>query len=773
MPFLSLFAPFLPRGRSWSAPWCQPDPKSPQTVPKSPQTVPKVPLLIPKSPLLIHNQALGFWGHFMTILCHFCPFLPHFSPGDVPGVPPWCQCDPRSPQTVPKCPLIVPKGTFLECHPDVRIGHRFHRSCVSRLGGLIFCPHCGEDASEAQEVTLPKTHLGGGQEHPKMPLGLPKISPSPSQSLPVPPSSPPVPPSSLPVHPSSPQSLPVPPRRKKLRFHPRQLYLSVKQGELGRVILMLLDNLDPNFQSDAQSKRSALHAAAQKGHLEICHLLLQAGANINAVDKQRRTPLMEAVANDQLDTARYLLQRGGCAYSQVRHTCDGSTCLHHAAKNGNLEMVELLLSTGQVDVNAQDSGGWTPIIWAAEHKHIEVIRRLLTRGADVTLTDNEENICLHWASFTGSAEIAEVLLNAQCDLHAVNFHGDTPLHIAARESYHDCVSLFLSRGADPEVRNKEGDSPLDLSPERSDVWVALTLNRKLRQGAAGRGLRTERIVSRDVARGHENVPIPCVNGVDEEPCPQDYKYIAENCETSTMNIDHNITHLQHCTCQDDCSSSNCLCGQLSIRCWYDKDGRLLQEFNKIEPPLIFECNQACTCWRSCKNRVVQSGIKVRLQLYRTAKMGWGVRALQAIPPGTFICEYVGELISDAEADVREDDSYLFDLDNKDGEVYCIDARYYGNVSRFINHLCDPNIIPVRVFMLHQDLRFPRIAFFSSRHIRPGEELGFDYGDRFWDIKSKYFPCQCGSEKCKHSAEAGGGRGDPPELLPPLLPLPPP
>lgn len=56
-------------------------------------------------------------------------------------------------------------------------------------------------------------------------------------------------------------------------------------------------------------------------------------------------------------------------------------------------------------------------------------------------------------------------------------------------------------------------------------------------------------------------------------------------------------------------------------------------------------------------------------------------------------------------------------------MYCIDARYYGNVSRFINHLCDPNIIPVRVFMLHQDLRFPRIAFFSSRHIRAGEELG--------------------------------------------------
>lgn len=47
-----------------------------------------------------------------------------------------------------------------------------------------------------------------------------------------------------------------------------------------------------------------------------------------------------------------------------------------------------------------------------------------------------------------------------------------------------------------------------------------------------------------MARGYENVPIPCVNGVDGESCPEDYKYISENCETSTMNIDRNITHLQ-------------------------------------------------------------------------------------------------------------------------------------------------------------------------------------------------------------------------------------
>ncbi|XP_053347114.1 histone-lysine N-methyltransferase EHMT2 isoform X1 [Clarias gariepinus] len=726
----------------------------------------------------------------------------------------------------PGCGYFCLSGTFLECCPDVRIAHRFHRGCVSVLGGgrsrgsligvgLLFCPHCGEDASEAQEVTLPPSSSSSGavvtatasSTTPILPSALTAAN-SPlsnerrtgepisarmhwrgesrkgvgSQATPptasgvggvedvvapgeggvdsvgpslVLPNGKPVCPGALPAGDSraalqrailNQESE----RKKKLRFHPRQLYPAAKQAEVQRVLLMLMEGIDPAYQSDSQSRRSALHAAAQRGLLEICYLLVQAGAKVDAQDKSQRTALLEAISNNQVEVTRFLIQSGACVYHAEE---DGSTGLHHAAKLGNLEIVTLLLNTGQVDINAQDSGGWTPIIWAAEHKHTDVIRALLNRGADVTMKDKEMNVCVHWASFAGSAEIAEMVLNAGCPLSSVNLHGDTPLHIAAREGHIHCVTLFLSRGADIDVVNKEGDTPLSLARADSPVWVALQINRKLRRGIANRIVRTERIICSDVAQGYENVPIPCVNGVDDEDCPSDYKYIAENCETSAMNIDRNITHLQHCNCTDDCSSSNCLCGQLSIRCWYDKDQRLLQEFNKIEPPLIFECNLACSCHKTCKNRVVQAGIKVRLQLYRTEKMGWGVRALQDIPQGSFICEYVGELISDAEADVREDDSYLFDLDNKDGEVYCIDARYYGNISRFINHLCDPNIIPVRVFMLHQDLRFPRIAFFSSRDILTGQELGFDYGDRFWDIKSKYFTCQCGSEKCKHSAEA--------------------
>uniref|UniRef100_A0A7N8XRX7 Euchromatic histone-lysine N-methyltransferase 2 n=1 Tax=Mastacembelus armatus TaxID=205130 RepID=A0A7N8XRX7_9TELE len=664
----------------------------------------------------------------------------------------------------PGCGYFCIEGTFLECCPDQRIAHRFHRGCVTVLGGgrsrangggMLFCPHCGEDASEAQEVTIPSFSSATASA-----TTVVTMSASSTTTPSLPPSVPMAPSLTASTGGMKDGKMPERPpkrqpncklsfaRRKKLRFHPRQLYPAAKQGEVQRVLLMLMEGIDPTYQPDSQNRRSALHAAAQRGLLEICYMLVQAGAQVDAQDKDLRTPLLEAIINNHIEVAHYLVQNGACVYHE-----DGYTALHHAAKLGSLEIVNMLLETGQVDVNAQDNGGWTPIIWAAEHKHVDVIKALLNRGADVTITDKELNVCLHWAAYAGSVDIAELVLNAGCSLSSVNMHGDTPLHIAAREGYLECVTLFLSRGADIDIMNREGDTPLTLARVDTPVWVALQINRKLRRGIANRILRTERIICSDIAQGYENVPIPCVNAVDDEGCPSDYKYVSENCETSAMNIDRNITHLQHCSCIDDCSSSNCLCGQLSIRCWYDKDQRLLQEFNKIEPPLIFECNMACSCYRTCKNRVVQAGIKVRLQLYRTEKMGWGVRALQDIPQGSFICEYVGELISDAEADVREDDSYLFDLDNKDGEVYCIDARYYGNISRFINHLCDPNLIPVRVFMLHQDLRFPRIAFFSSRDILSGQELGFDYGDRFWDIKSKYFTCQCGSEKCKHSAEA--------------------
>ncbi|XP_074546297.1 histone-lysine N-methyltransferase EHMT1 isoform X2 [Halichoeres trimaculatus] len=700
-------------------------------------------------------------------------------------------------QCCPTCGFFCRAGTFMECQPDVSISHRFHRACASVLKGQSFCPHCGEEASKAKEVTIAKADttstvpstptLGpttqavsegradtttGSYSRPAAGIdirgradsSLPHRSSHGFDTSAVPGSSRTA---TLQVGAGTTASPTVhqgPPREtlesllvaldtekpKKLRFHPKQLYHSAKQGELKRVVLMLVDGIDPNFKMESQNKRTPLHAAAEGGYKEICHMLVQAGANLDICDDDQRTPLMEACENNHMETVSYLLRAGASA---THKDVEGFTCLHLAAKSGHYHIVEHLLSTGLININCQDDGGWTAMIWATEYKHADQVKLLLSKGADISVRDKEENICLHWAAFSGSVDIAELLLNAHCDLQAVNIHGDSPLHIAARENRLECVTLFLNRGADVFLKNREGETPPDCCSHNSKAWAALQANRRERDKNSRLARAEEKNLHSDIALGQERVPIPCVNSVDSEPYPDSYKYIPENCVTSPMNIDRNITHLQYCVCKEDCSTSICMCGQLSLRCWYDKGGRLLPEFCHEEPPLIFECNHACSCWRTCKNRVVQNGLRTRLQLFRTSKKGWGVRALQDIPQGTFVCEYVGEIISEAEAEMRQNDAYLFSLDDKPQDQYCIDARFYGNISRFLNHMCEPNLFACRVFTTHQDLRFPHIAFFASENIMAGEELGFNYGDHFWEVKSKLFSCECGSSKCKYSSAA--------------------
>ncbi|KAM9324223.1 histone-lysine N-methyltransferase EHMT1 [Gastrophryne carolinensis] len=680
-------------------------------------------------------------------------------------------------QCCPGCGYFCTAGTFMECQPEASISHRFHKACATQVNNASYCPHCGEVASKAKEVTVAKADTtstvsstpyepekevpaeGQADTTTESDVNVQKATEEPQGMAAE---------DTAASHTSSFETTELgnmgrspilsagqvketlesallaldSEKPKKLRFHPKQLYFSARQGELQKVLMMLVDGIDPNYKMDQQGKRTPLHASAEMGHSDICHMLVQAGANLDNCSEDQRTPLMDAAENCHMDTVKYLVRAG--ALLDPRDS-EGSTCLHLASKKGHYEVVKYLVSSVKMDVNCQDDGGWTPMIWATEYKHVDIVKLLHSYGADINIRDNEENICLHWAAFAGSVEIAQILLDSKCDLRGVNIHGDSPLHIAARENRYECVQLFLAHGADVTLKNKEGETPLECCSPSSQVWQALKKSSSLLENSK----TAEVVLNRDISRGYENLSISCVNGEDSEPCPNDYKYVSQNCVTSPLNVDRNITHLQYCVCIDDCSSSNCMCSQLSMRCWYDKSGRLLPEFNMVEPPLIFECNHACSCWRNCRNRVVQNGLKIRLQLFRTKSKGWGVRSLQDIPMGTFVCEYVGELISDSEADVREDDTFLFDLDNKDGEVYCIDARFYGNISRFINHLCEPNLLPVRVFMSHQDLRFPRIAFFSSRQICSGEEIGFDYGDRFWDIKGKLFSCRCGSPKCKH------------------------
>lgn len=120
-------------------------------------------------------------------------------------------------------------------------------------------------------------------------------------------------------------------------------------------------------------------------------------------------------------------------------------------------------------------------------------------------------------------------------------------------------------------------------------------------------------------------------------------------------------------------------------------------------------------------------------MFSAENKGWGVRTLEGISRGTFVCEYAGEVIGFQEARRRQlsqksaDCNYIIAV--REHSSCCsvaetfVDPAAVGNVGRFLNHSCQPNLLmqPVRVHSL-----VPRLALFAVRDISVGEELTFDY-----------------------------------------------
>ncbi|XP_068231121.1 uncharacterized protein G9a isoform X2 [Palaemon carinicauda] len=681
----------------------------------------------------------------------------------------------------PWCGLFCTQGVFNECRWDKNgVRHHYHKLCGLVLAKSSLCPHCGSDLPPT-EVQLelkmnrkPVIYLKQQQERKESSARMTwsKMEEEPADPDKIPEDEPTLELNGTVI---SAHKLPLGLHRQKVQEAIRSInsgksfnikweglhelsipsgkgvYWACKQNDMEKLLHVLVHGVSPNMKVKEYGNQTGLHVAASYDALAAVHILILAGATLDMVDMQLMSPLMVAITKGHNDVVKYLVQAGA---SLMAKNQEGMTSLHLAAKCGNFLACQYIVDSGRLtrhSINTQDEGGWTPLVWASENRFINVVKYLVDHGGNPQLCDVEQNTALHWAAFSGSTQICSMLLDRGCSLRSMNAHGDTPLHIAARQNHADAVVLFLARGARIDILNSKQQTPMDCAVPESDVYLQLSLNSKLLNAMQQNNYRTEKILSSDIAAGKEEVPIPCVNGMDDDELPKDYLYIADNCEASNVTIDRTITSLKWCECEDGCNADTCGCGQLNFQCWYDPDGRLLSTFNYTDPPMIFECNRACRCNKlSCNNRVVQHGISAHMQLFKTDGKGWGVRALKTIQKGSYVCEYVGEIITDLEADQREDDSYLFDLDNRDSETFCIDARGYGNIARFINHLCEPNLTPVKVFIDHQDLTFPRIAFFANRDIEADEELGFDYGEKFWIIKYKHFTCTCGSEKCKYS-----------------------
>ncbi|XP_010767626.1 histone-lysine N-methyltransferase SETMAR [Notothenia coriiceps] len=236
----------------------------------------------------------------------------------------------------------------------------------------------------------------------------------------------------------------------------------------------------------------------------------------------------------------------------------------------------------------------------------------------------------------------------------------------------------------------------------------------------------------DLSNSLESVPVLIEQRSSVLTFPQ-FQYSPDNVQGPGCTLDPSEVTLPGCSClSHSCSSESCSCLQTHGQA-YDSTHTLLHRTHSGFCSPVFECNALCSCGDACSNRVVQSGLTLKLEVYSTEKRGWGVRALKSIPKGTFVCEYAGEVISFEEARRRqlaqraEDNNYIIAVREHAGEGSVtetfVDPARVGNVGRFLNHSCQPNLLmqPVRVHSV-----VPRLALFAGRSIDALEELTFDY-----------------------------------------------
>lgn len=214
------------------------------------------------------------------------------------------------------------------------------------------------------------------------------------------------------------------------------------------------------------ASRTPLHYAGYLtlSHLRIIKLLLSYKADINSLDNHLQTPLHLALGKTKnLTTATILLNLGAIANTEDSF---GSSPLHSILKSSEVDLEDIikLLVTKGADVNKKDRDGQTPLHVAIDRGHEAVTEFLLDSRAEINALDNELRTPLHLATGgTRTIATAASLLRRGAQVNALDSSGSSPLHSATRSSgpgSEKMIKLLLESGANPKAQDKSGVTPL-------------------------------------------------------------------------------------------------------------------------------------------------------------------------------------------------------------------------------------------------------------------------------------------------------------------------
>jgi ankyrin repeat protein len=145
---------------------------------------------------------------------------------------------------------------------------------------------------------------------------------------------------------------------------------------------------------------------------------------------------------------------------------------HAAAAARDMMAITAFLDSG-INMNAPDEvDGRTVLISAAARGDLEVVKRLIGRGADVNIKDNKGYTALSHSIEARYDEVSDVLLNhPQLDPNARGLNGTTTLASYVWRDRSDVVDQLLERGADVNAQDNDGDAPLHGAAQNGNVGI--------------------------------------------------------------------------------------------------------------------------------------------------------------------------------------------------------------------------------------------------------------------------------------------------------------
>ena len=239
----------------------------------------------------------------------------------------------------------------------------------------------------------------------------------------------------------------------------KEMFEFLKEKDWERAFEKIEEGADVNAK-DEKGRTPAFYCI-ENGNFTILNNLDKAGKNKvdpNAQDKSGLSLLHCAVLKKQDGIINYLLKVRACSpLTQIEKS--GASPLYDAARMGTYEMVKNLVTYG-ADPNVVTKAGLAPLHQAAARGNLDMVKDLVQAGADVNAIAENGRTPIFYAAERGKASTVNFLLEKKAELNLADKDGLTPLHCAAASGNVALVKFLVNKKANFAATAKDGTTVL-------------------------------------------------------------------------------------------------------------------------------------------------------------------------------------------------------------------------------------------------------------------------------------------------------------------------